>query len=325
MELSTKHLRLLRWFAEWTPAVHKADWETRRRWPPGYRKIADVSIGTAEVIEKAKREMSLPPNGTADRAYVRDLIAHGLVEGTMWVARLTLKGAMTLKEHGLRCPEQFASHAKDVFDPVRFEATKGWRDRMPSYVRDDLNALDRGSAQLCITSSNGQYLNGSIRKHNRYVCLHVRGPEQLLEMSMSFEQLASLLTGSIRVPVTLEWFLDHEGMPQSREVRPALNIQERMKARLQEAEAKLGTHLDELAEMVKKCNLSKKRTTEMLREIEVVRSHSEANKAFVAEQATEEISAVVEVAGAMLSDQHPQLGNAALPQLSSPPQKGDDA
>ena len=92
--LRAVHLDLLQWFGEWTPEVHRADWQKRRRWPPGWRYLADQSVYHA----KQPPPEVCAPHPKQNHALVRYLLQYGLIEGS-WrrIFRLTMRGRCALK------------------------------------------------------------------------------------------------------------------------------------------------------------------------------------------------------------------------------------
>jgi len=302
-----QQLALLEWFAGWTPKIHARP--EARRWPPGYRAIADISLQgqmgfNPKKIEQARRAGTLSPHGSNDWDVCGSLLPLGLVEGIYNLARLTPRGRTVLLASGVACPEVFPSHAPEVFDDVdlRDGAEPDMAGVAESMSRERLDWHARGSARMT-TVSGERFLNGSLRSHDRYVGLriYVDGHE-IVEVGLSFEQLASLLVTSSEVPVTVDRYRDHEGMPQSRPAPPPIQPGLRMRKRLANTGVETDGRLDELAKMVEgTASLSQKRRNELLHLIRIIQHNNLSNQAFVVEQAAEEVSAVVEAAAIVVS------------------------
>lgn len=121
--LTLNDLKVLEWFSEWTPEVHKADWKNRRAWPPGFRAITDCST-YSDKIRWAQLTLAMPPELTGDKPgrpitaklLVPRLLSFRLLEGDWNCARLTARGRAALLFHGMACPSAFKSHADNVFD-----------------------------------------------------------------------------------------------------------------------------------------------------------------------------------------------------------------
>lgn len=312
--VSPEDLTLLGWFASWTPGVHRADWQTRRRWPPGFREIADLSAYSAKSLEDAERRLCVPPN-KRDKSRVRDLLAYRLVEGTWSCARLTPRGRAALKLAQRPCPDFFASHAPDVFDdhplaPHHEEAEDCetfWRELLVEYQDDDYrgrHTLTAATAQLSSSSSTGAALNGSLRTHNRFLHLTVTAADhrQILDLDLSFEQLAELLTSHMATPVTLGGYFGADGMRRSEPAPPPVSAKRRMLERLDGAEEGQEDVLRKIADKIRAGNIGKRLQEELLRDIDIAIGNGAANRAFVVTQALEEMSVVAEGALSIAAD-----------------------
>lgn len=93
IDLDAMELDLLAWLAEWTPDVHRANWQVCRAWPPGFRYIEDLSVAyrnEAKVIEAKERQTISPRRD--DILKVERLLGYRLVEGCHRILRLTPRG-----------------------------------------------------------------------------------------------------------------------------------------------------------------------------------------------------------------------------------------
>jgi hypothetical protein len=140
--LYTQDLTVLEWFAAWTPKVHKAAWDRRKAWPPGFREMADLSIpGFSDrnnTVANAEAEMKAGPLLPGDTAHKRrgamarlpKLLAYRLIEGAGYTYRLTARGRAALKRYGRECPDAFKSHCAAIFDDVSLLPRNGINTRI---------------------------------------------------------------------------------------------------------------------------------------------------------------------------------------------------
>ena len=348
--LNKNDLTVLAWFAEWTPEIHKAAWGYRRRWPPGYRAIADVSTHNHKKHEKARADKSFPPvlvGEETDRfggggptaptlakgRYIPKLLTYGMLEGTWNCARLTGRGRAALKLNGRDCPDFFESHdGGTIFDDhdllpqkginikINFDDTtmgripevyketgyKGhlpddettWRIWLAEYQDKDYmgwSSNNRCAARLSVTSGQ-RPLNGSLRLHTRYPTLHVEDGDgrTVVELAMSFEQLAEILVGQGSTPVTLDYYWDRDGMQQQNRVPPPVSISRRVKERVKRGAQDAHGWINEAAELLNKAKMGKKAKAEIIDKLGLAIRDTGGLGAFAAQQALEEVSMVGE-------------------------------
>lgn len=161
IQITEHDLVVLGWFAAWTPEVHRADWKTRRAWPPGWREIADMSVYHGQRIAESIEKMSAPPllegeTGPTRQAaskLTRRLLAYRLLEGSsVGVYRLTARGRAALLLHGRPCPDGFESHCQVVFDPVDLRPISGvntelhMMDQLLHRLPDDIRTVRSGQS-----------------------------------------------------------------------------------------------------------------------------------------------------------------------------------
>jgi|GEM_PF-4784452 len=321
--LSQDELRLLEWFGEWTPQVHKADWENRKNWPPGYREIADNSVNYPSKEKEDERLMRLFPlrNGLG---LLRRLVEYRFLEGNPWVhvLRLTRRGRAALLYHGGEAPDGFESHT-DVYDAVDltpivesglFEmASPEYREHGHNAPLPDTKETwellireyreeEQGRRSFhCPTAhlgfcSGSRYLHGSFRQHSRYINIEVKNADgkMVCEFAMSLEGLVDLIGSQSYVPVTLDFYDDGDGVPQADLCPPPITVYDRMKARIENTVSDRDRALRELKAKIEEGNLGKNLKKELLGVLDRVMSSSDL--AFRVEQAEEEIGAVVESA-----------------------------
>lgn len=194
-------------------------------------------------------------------------------------------------------------------------------DSLPGHG-DDHYEVDRSQSSISIStvSSTGEWLNGSATKHRSYVTISFTGPDgqDLLTAALSFEQFAAALFDTMAKPCTIQrYWSTGEGSVRLREVvRPPASVKDRMKQRLwhtlDENDDQFEKILAELSSAADgKTRLGKTKAREMLRSLEMIRSHREANADFVVEQSLEEVSSIVESAAIHLAQQYGCEGGSA--------------
>ena len=121
--LTRDDITVLSWYAAWTPEMHRASWNSSRRWEPGFRYMADCS-GWGK-LEEAEKLHSDPPalrgeegsQRSAARGLLGKLLSYRLLEGHSCMAcRLTPRGRAALKSHCRDAPDAFMSHCPDIFE-----------------------------------------------------------------------------------------------------------------------------------------------------------------------------------------------------------------
>lgn len=323
--LQPQHLDMLEWFGQWTPEVHRVLWEVRRSWPPGYRGVSDLSVHYQDKIDKAVRLMTAPPPSCFKVGPSRtlDLLRYELVEGYPGCARLTPRGRAALKHHGRACPDAFVSHAPDVFDAVPLlpvalrgmyqpgdrnclvdgtqlpDTPESWAAMLAEYREGDYrgrNTITRATASLVVGSSTGMVLNGSIRMHHRLVTVAVsnNAGDHVCEFSLSFEQLADLLTSNSSVPVTLGTHIGRDGMLREEPPPPFVTATQRMQARLEQGTNRTTAQVRAVMAKVEASTLGVKAKADLLHDLQVVLNCGDSGHAYAVQQATDEMSQAVE-------------------------------
>lgn len=179
--ITSADLTVLEWYAAWTPAVHRADWKHRRTWPPGFRRMEDLSCPSFSdrdnTVENAVAKMMdgpLLPGDTvqkrrAARGRLKGLLSYRLIEGSRWgeACRLTARGRAALKLHGRACPDGFESHCDDIFDFVSLLPVQGRNTKIEEHdLRDTIGrryasgvALpdDESTWRLMLAEYRGQF------------------------------------------------------------------------------------------------------------------------------------------------------------------------
>jgi hypothetical protein len=313
----------------------KETYSYRRTWPPGWRQMYDTGVTDQRKWSEARRDKAMGPlrddggrpvNGPG--TYMT-LVAYRLLEGSQRQARLTPRGRAALLYHGRPCPDFFKSHCPEIFDDVDLRPRWTTNDMMerlyvsgrPEHLsRGDLlpderetwrrmlieyregayhgrHTLTRGTATLTRFSSTGTYLNGSLRKHSGGLTISVSSDDDrgILEMDLSLEQLADLLTNRGSVPVTLGHFWGPDGMARSEPAPPTISVMRRMKERIRQRDETMDEDIqrmtDEISSLVEKNRLSKKLGERLSRLLVGARSF---DASWVVHQAVEEISQTVE-------------------------------
>lgn len=176
--------------------------------------------------------------------------------------------------------------------------------------------LDRSGSTASLTMTSCQpakYLNGSSVRHGSFVRLAFTSPDgrRLIEVSMTFDQLASLLVSSSHTPCTIEeyWSVTDECVRLQEVVKEPETIHARMAQRLNDRLDDMQTRLDamtkELDEQIASGKaMSKTKLAELRRDLDVYKVHFGSNRDFTVEQAKEEVSSIVEQAAASIAWQH---------------------
>lgn len=341
--LNSNDLAVLSWYAEWTPAVHKADWLVRRSWPPGFRYMEDLSLpgwsDRHDTIANAEAKMCagpILPGDTEGKRKVaagrlKHLVSYRLLEGVWFrgTARITARGRAALKFYGKWCPEEFESHAPEIFPNhsllplngknthklvnLEYQASipdtkEWWRLLLVEYTQDgyfSVRGLSSGTARLSTTSTTGTYLEGSLREHHKTVLLSVNDAASgatVLEMEMPLEGLAELITSTSEVPVTLNHFFGPDGMAYSRPSAPPLSVSKRMKIRVSDASAHLLERIASIKKVVEEASMGKKVQKDILSDLEILARDIPTHGGFAATQAMEELSTVAESLMVVMSE-----------------------
>jgi hypothetical protein len=322
--LAADELVMLEWLAAWTPEVHRSSWGSRRSWPPGFREIADISTQSQPAKADAiKARLAWPPRKDG-RRIVQRLLAYRMAEGTWGCARLTPRGRAALKLNRLPCPDFFESHSPNVFDDFDLvglgpDNESAWLDMLAEYRESDYHGrhtLTNSTASICTVSSTGTHLNGSIRDHNRFLALTVRNAahQEILRMNLSFEALAELLTSSMETPVTIDHYIGADGMRRCEPAPPPVSARVRMVERLSAVDDMREKRLAALREKIAAANMGKRLQEELLHDLKVAAS-AEDGRAFVVQQAIEEVSVAVESALTIAAERYSLAGlmTEALP------------
>jgi hypothetical protein len=310
IELSDDELKMLEWFAEWTPEIHRADWATRKSWPPGFREVAYHSLTDPKRVERRRQRLAIPPVREG-LALVPQLLAHRLVEGTWHCARLAPRGRAALLHHGWPAPERFESHteafeAHDLRLLPDGDGPVQWEDALVEFRDKDYQGrftLTKATASLTRVASNGTPLNGSLRLHHRLVRLTFRSSDcaQVLSATMSYEQLSELLTSSMETPVTLDFYFARDGIARSEPAPTPVSARERMEHRLKAADDEREVKLRALREKISSANIGVRLKEDLLRDLGFAMS-AEPGRTFAVEQAVEEVSQALEGAVAVAQE-----------------------
>ena len=322
--LQGHHIDLLQWFGGWTPEVHRADWDRRKQWPPGWRAIETNSRDRAK---DSKARLMLPPSLKHAHGGVGYLLQYGLIEGSYHqVWRLTMRGRCALKLAGRPVPEQFESHCPEIFDPVSLlpicdprhvdisdphddlyghkyhaplpDNVGTWARLLAEYNETDYRS--RGTltrAAVTLTSPTGQaYLNGSLREHHRWLSLEVNNNQgqRVCEVALSLESFMDMMTSMSRCPATLSYYIGNDGMARAEPCPPPVSVMRRMKERLARTTSVQDKRLNELREAIEVARLGKRAKAELLHQLDIIQGNTPSDIAFAAQQAVEEVSSAVE-------------------------------
>jgi len=178
--------------------------------------------------------------------------------------------------------------------------------------------VDRSQSTISILTSHttGQYLNGSLTAHSSYVTIRINSPDgrDICEVAMSFDQLASALVNHMDTPCTLmDYWSINDDCVRLREVvkKPesiTKRMNERLEGRLEDADERLTTLINSIQEQIDSGKaMSKTKLIEVLRELDIYRSHHRSAATFTVEQAREEVSSIAEKSAMEVVHQH--LGN----------------
>lgn len=342
--LSKSHLDMLEWFGQWTPEIHRAGWAHRRTWPPGFRGVSDLGCTYPghKDYEEAVAKQTVPPEsclkkGPSTTGY---LLPFGLVEGNIVCARLTPRGRAALKFYGRACPDEFVSHAPDVFDNVsllpvvlrgQFEVggdhpregsplpdeDATWRSLLVEYMEGDYrgrHTITKATASLTISHSTGTSLNGSLRQHHRFVGISVRNNDGVCvcEFNLSVEQLADLLTSQGSVPVTMSHYNGRDGMRYAEPAAPPVDAMRRMKSRLAAGTNRSAAQIAGIMAKIEAANIGVKLKAELLLDLKVALDCGDSGHAFAVDQATEEVSQVIESLYTLAADRARLAGQGPL-------------
>jgi hypothetical protein len=327
--LREHHLDFLQWLGEWTPEVHRANWKSRRQWPPGWREafLDSTAWSGKDTYKNAVETQAMPPDLKQAHSCLGHLLKYGLIEGSYArVLRLTKRGRAALKLKGRPCPESFKSHCADIFDdvdllPVRdsryldtfdphspyfsmkyleplpdTEAT--WRDLMNEYNEATYHAkgtLTKASARL--TQPSGScYLNGSLREHNRWLSMSIENNvgQRVCEVEFSLEGFMEMLTSNSSSPATLNYYTGMDGIGRAEPCAPPISPMRRMQNRLKRGNTVQHKRFNEIREAIEKGNMGKRLKADLLSQLDICENNADGAYAFAAEQAVEEVSTAVE-------------------------------
>lgn len=325
--LNEKQLTLLEWLGQWTPDIQRANWKKCRTWPPGFRRVPDLSVHyypTSKEYQAAERTLSVPPESILRTApgLVYTVLPYELVEGIASCCRLTPRGRAALKHHGRPCPDEFESHAPDVFDSVSLlpvvlrgmyemgknyksagtpmeDTPETWKELLAEYREEDYqgrHTITRANAILTQASSTGTSLNGSLRRHNTFLCLEIQSNSNrhICEIAFSLEGFADLLTSNSHVPTTVLSYTGNDGMRRSEPAAPPVSPSRRMRARLEGATDRATDLIQEIMTKVGGYKMGKKAKAELLHLLNVAKGNTDANLSYAAAQAVDEVSVAVE-------------------------------
>lgn len=149
---------------------------------------------------------------------------------------------------------------------------------------------------MCLTSSNGTWLNGCLQPQQYYVSLDVKDPEgkEVVRIALSYEQAAKMLMYNGDVECTLERYRSTTGELISEKVEPPKSIHQRMTERLAETQDSILKRIEDmrrdLYDMVNgDTKRNKGKIEELLNSINIIQSNLTKNQSFVVQQAEEEL------------------------------------
>ena len=162
--------------------------------------------------------------------------------------------------------------------------------------KSEINEKNVSTVCMCLTSSNGTWLNGCLQPQHYFVSMDIHDPDHKLvaRVSLSYEQAAKMMLYNGDVECTLTQYRDTSGKLVSEEVEPPKTVHQRMKERLSETQESLLKRVEDvrrdLYEMVNgDAKRNKGKIEELLESVKVIQSHLKANESFVVQQAEEEL------------------------------------
>lgn len=294
------------------------------------------------------------------RALLSRLLAYRLIEGAVWSAcRLTARGRAALLTKGMECPSSFETHCKQIFDDHSLLPRKGvnvrldmddtlmqrlpeayrvghkellpddsttWTLMLEEYGEDTYRAsgsLNGCSVRMLETSTTGRFLNGSLRKHHRFISVQVTDEDRrvVCEMALSLEGLADMLVSNHNVPITLDSFTGPDGMRRSLPIPPPVSVTRRMEERIGRGNQDLRNRLESLRQQVDMSNMGKRLRAALLSDLDIAIRDCIGHGAWATQQAMEELSSVAE---SMVTIMHDKAALATLEPaaLLGPPEEG---
>jgi hypothetical protein len=176
--------------------------------------------------------------------------------------------------------------------------------------QDQEKPVNKSQSRVCmtLTSSTGTWLNDCLQPQHFYVSLSIDDPEgkALVRVALSFEQAARMLLYNGDVPCTLERYRDTKGELVAEKVEPPETVHQRMKSRLGNTQKELLKRIEDaekdVYDMINgNIKPGKKSLSELMNNINTIKSHFVSNQSFVVQQAEEEL-------GKMQSNVAGQLG-----------------
>jgi hypothetical protein len=231
-----------------------------------------------------------------------------------------------------RCPDVFPSHCPEVFDdhtllPINeinasidfMDGVMGrlddeynvahrapfpdnmttWKLMLGEYVEDEYrgqHTLTGARASMSSCSTTPMHLNGSLREHRNIVSLKVSDPDlgRVCDISLSFEQLSSLLVSQAETPVTISMVYGRDGMVYSRPAPPPVSASRRMRERIGRGSEDLTNRVQIARDLIEAAKIGKRAKAEILNALGIVARDVESHGAFAVEQAVGEMSGAAE-------------------------------
>ena len=167
---------------------------------------------------------------------------------------------------------------------------------------------ETSKVSMCLTSSSGTWLNGSLQPQHYFVSLDVKDPEgkELARVALTYEQAARMMLYNGDVECTLMRYRGIDGKMTEEKVEPPKTVHQRMKERLGETQVSLLKRVEDVRrDLYDMINGDEKRSKTKIKEmydnIATIKAHLQGNEAFVVQQAEEEL-------GEMQSNAAGQLG-----------------
>jgi hypothetical protein len=174
---------------------------------------------------------------------------------------------------------------------------------------------------LNMVSSTGKWLRDTLAPQRHYISLTIEDIEGriIVRAALTMDQFTHMLISNMETTCTLERFRNENGVLAEDIVNPPPTVEEKMKDRMKEYRANLGTRMNDiykdLYEMMNSgVKPGKKKLEELLREVDTVRSHFKENEDFVILQAQEELSQMQENMRVQLSSYMKTLGANIKPE-----------
>lgn len=162
------------------------------------------------------------------------------------------------------------------------------------------NNKEKSTVQLSMRNGNNKILNDCLTEQTSWISLTIQnGFKKVCEVSMSLTQFASLLTTNSTVPCTIEMAFQSDGTMLKDNPSKPETVAERLSENLNKNQESLLNRINDLEKNVfdfingnKKA--SKKELEQLLREIQIVKSHQKSNADFYMKEAKHELEKIHE-------------------------------